>query len=150
MILIPSQRVFIPKSPEPLYRNFRSCMKKIAMEPSIRIPIQILRPATIDPESPETQNSATKAWNFCTEIYYKSGNHPWILDNMDSKSCYLGISFYHKKTLYGDDVYTAMAHLFSNDFADIVLKGKPVNLGPIWIINRRSPYYMMPLKYIKG
>jgi hypothetical protein len=118
---------FIPKSPEPLYRNFRSCMKKIAMEPSIRMPIQILRPATIDPEAPETQNSATKAWNFCTGIYYKSGNHPWILDNMDSKSCYLGISFYHKKTLYGDDVYTAMAHLFSNDFADIVLKGKPVN-----------------------
>ncbi len=112
---------------EPFYRNFRSLMKKMAMEPDIKIPIQLVREATIDPYSPDTQNAATKAWNFCTGIYYKSGYHPWVLDNIDSKTCYLGISFFHKKSHYNDDVYTSMAHLFSNDFADIVLKGKKVN-----------------------
>jgi len=127
---------FVQQKSEPFYKNFRSSMKKMAMEPDIRIPIQLLKPATIDPDSPETQNAATKAWNFCTGIYYKSGYHPWILDNIDDKSCYLGISFYHKKSHYGDDVYTAMAHLFSNDFADIILKGKAVNFDK----NLGGPY----------
>lgn len=112
---------------EPFYVNFRSAIKKMVMNPEISVPIQILKEATIDPEDRSTQNAATKAWNFCTGIYYKSGRHPWILDKIEKGTCYLGISFYHKKGLYNDDVYTSMAHLFANDFEDIILRGKKVD-----------------------
>jgi len=108
---------------DPFYRNFRSALKKIAMNPQIGIPTQILLEATIDPHSQTTQNAATKAWNFCTGIYYKSGKQPWVLDEIDPHTCYLGISFYHKKNTYSDDVFTSMANLFAKDFEDIVFKG---------------------------
>jgi hypothetical protein len=112
---------------EPFYINFRSKMKKLAMSREIGIPIQILRPSTIDPHDKTTQNAATKAWNFCTGIYYKSGKHPWILNDIEEKTCYLGISFYHKKSHYQDDVYTSMAHMFANDFQDVILRGRKVD-----------------------
>ena len=111
---------------EPFYINFRSEIKKLAMRSDISIPIQILKPSTIDPHDKTTQNAATKAWNFCTGIYYKSGRHPWILDEIDKKTCFLGISFFHKKSHYQDDVYTSMAHMFTNDFEDVILRGRKV------------------------
>jgi hypothetical protein len=109
---------------EPFYINFRSMMKKIAMD--IRIPIQILREATIDPNDKTTQNAATKAWNLCTGIYYKSGKHPWILNDINDRTCYLGVSFFHKKGIDYDDIYTSMAHMFANDYEDIILRGNKV------------------------
>jgi hypothetical protein len=111
---------------EPFYRNFRSCLKKIAMKKSIGVPIQILREATIDPMCKENQNAATRAWNFCTGLYYKAGMQPWVLSSLDADTCYLGISFYHKKDYYKDDIYTSMAHVFSNDFDNIIFKGEKV------------------------
>lgn len=113
----------ITKPHDPFYRNFRSALKKTAMDPKIGIPTQILLESTIDPHNRSTQNAATKAWNFCTGIYYKSGKQPWILDEIDSNTCYLGISFFHKKNAYSDDVFTSMANLFAKDFEDIVFKG---------------------------
>lgn len=112
---------------EPFYINFRSKIKKLAMSNEIGIPIQILRTATIDPHDKTRQNAATKAWNFSTGIYYKSGKHPWILNDIEEKTCYLGISFYHKKSHYQDDVYTSMAHMFANDFQDVILRGRKVD-----------------------
>jgi hypothetical protein len=122
-----SDKDFSHEDDEPFYINFRSMMKKIAMSSNIRIPVQLLREPTIAPDDKTTQNAATKAWNFCTGIYYKSGEHPWILDDINPKTCYLGISFFHKKDHYQDDVYTAMAHMFANDFEDIILRGKKVD-----------------------
>jgi hypothetical protein len=121
---------FIPKD-EPFYINFRSSIKKMAMSSQIGVPIQILKQTTIDPHDRTTQNAATKAWNFCTGIYYKSGKHPWILDELDPRTCYLGISFYHKKSHYQDDVYTSMAHMFANDFQDIILRGRKVEFDEV-------------------
>lgn len=125
------EKPFVKKDEEPFYINFRSYIKKIAMSRKIGVPIQILRQSTIDPHDRTTQNAATKAWNFCTGIYYKSGKHPWILDELDPRTCYLGISFYHKKSHYQDDVYTSMAHMFANDFHDVILKGRKVDFDQI-------------------
>lgn len=105
-------------------RNLRSALKKIAMNPVYGVPIQIIRENTL--LGKETQNLATRSWNLCTGLYYKTGDLPWILDAMDAKSCFLGISFYHKKTAYRDYVFSSMAHLFSNDFNSVVLRGDPV------------------------
>ncbi len=105
-------------------RNLRSALKKIAMNPVNGVPIQIIRENTL--LGKETQNLATRSWNLCTGLYYKTGDLPWILDGMDTRSCFLGISFYHKKTAYRDYVFSSMAHLFSNDFSSLVLRGDPV------------------------
>jgi hypothetical protein len=126
-----SGKPFTPDVEEPFYINFRSSMKKMAMSSEVGVPIQILKPATIDPDDRTTQNAATKAWNICTGIYYKSGKHPWILDDIDPKTCYLGISFYHKKSHYQDDVYTSMAHMFANDFQDIILRGRIMDFDEV-------------------
>jgi hypothetical protein len=109
---------------KPLSRNLRSALKKIAMNPVYGVPIQIIRENTLIGK--DTQNLATRSWNLCTGLYYKTGDLPWILEAMDSKSCFLGISFYHKKTAYKDYVFSSMAHLFSNDFNSVVLRGDPV------------------------
>jgi hypothetical protein len=109
---------------EPVYRNLRSALKKIAMNPSYGVPIQIIRENTL--EGKDTQNLATRSWNLCTGLYYKSGNFPWVLEGMDAKTCFLGISFYHKKTAHTDSVFSSMAHLFSNDFNSVVLRGDKV------------------------
>lgn len=122
---------FAHKEEEPFHINFRSQIKKIAMNRRVGVPIQILKHSTIDPHDRTTQNAATKAWNFCTGIYYKSGKHPWILDELDPRTCYLGISFYHKKSHYQDDVYTSMAHMFANDFQDIILRGRKVDFDEV-------------------
>ena len=94
------------------------------MNPKYGVPIQIIRENTL--AGKETQNLATRSWNLSTGLYYKGGDIPWVLDGLDSKSCFLGISFYHKKTRYSDNVFSSMAHLFSNDFNSIVLRGDKV------------------------
>lgn len=106
------------------YRNLRSALKKIAMNPAYGVPIQIIRENTL--RGVDTQNLATRSWNLSTGLYYKMGEFPWILDGMDSKTCFLGISFYHKKTDYADNVFSSMAHLFSNDFNSVILRGDRV------------------------
>ena len=112
------------ESDKPISRNLRSALKKIAMNPVYGVPIQIIRENTL--LGKETQNLATRSWNLCTGLYYKTGELPWILDAMSPTSCFLGISFYHKKTAYKDYVFSSMAHLFSNDFNSVVLRGDPV------------------------
>jgi hypothetical protein len=107
-----------------IYRNLRSALKKIAMNPEYGVPIQIIRENTL--LGKDTQNLATRSWNLCTGLYYKAGDFPWILDGMDSRTCFLGIGFYHKKTEYSDNVFSSMAHLFSNDFNSVVLRGDKV------------------------
>jgi hypothetical protein len=109
---------------DPVYRNLRSALKKIAMNPRYGVPIQIIRENTL--AGKETQNLATRSWNLCTGLYYKSGDLPWILNGMDARTCFLGISFYHKKKAYSDNVFSSMAHLFSNDFNSVVLRGDKV------------------------
>jgi hypothetical protein len=113
-----------PDEEEPVYRNLRSALKKIAMNPKYGVPIQIIRENTL--AGRDTQNLATRSWNLCTGLYYKSGDFPWILGGMDAKTCFLGISFYHKKTAYSDNVFSSMAHLFSNDFNSVILRGDKV------------------------
>jgi hypothetical protein len=107
-----------------LYRVLRSALKKIAMNPKYGVPIQIVRERTLLEK--ETQNLATRSWNLCTGLYYKTGDLPWIMSRLDTKACFLGVSFFHKKTRYSDQVYTSMAHLFSNQFDSIVLRGDRV------------------------
>jgi hypothetical protein len=113
-----------PKTVEPLSHNFRSRLKKIAMNPNYAVPIQIVREQTLRGKG--TQNFATRTWNLVTGLYYKTGEIPWILGGLDPKTCFMGVSFFHKKTASRDLVLSSMSHLFANDFDSLILRGEQV------------------------
>ena len=80
-----------------LEHNFRRILKAKCMH--LATPLQLVREKTIliTKFAGDQQDPATKAWNFCTALYYK-GNRtiPWRLveDTAKPRSCYIGIGFY--------------------------------------------------------
>lgn len=63
--------------------NFRRALKARAM--SLGKPLQLIRRVNLDGKKTlGQQDDATKAWNFCTALYYKSGpTIPWKLKLVD-------------------------------------------------------------------
>jgi hypothetical protein len=70
---------------------------------TLNSPIQFIRPPTYTQSAKHTtsdghrlQDPATRAWNFHTALYYKSGRTPWRLLRKvsDLESCFIGISFF--------------------------------------------------------
>ncbi|MEY2501686.1 MAG: hypothetical protein QOI07_2020 [Verrucomicrobiota bacterium] len=99
---------------------------------TLRSPIQFIRPYTYDEDSKETlrtgrkrgkQDSATRAWNFFTALYYKAGGTPWRLrrHSSDYDSCYVGVSFYH--TIDGQRVHSSVAQVFNERGEGMILRG---------------------------
>jgi len=112
-------------SEEPeLELNFRRALKARAMK--YNTPIQLLREYVLHDNS-KSQDAATKAWNFCTALYYKGlQTIPWKLevDENKPKVCFVGIGFYRsrdKKT-----VQTSLAQIFNENGKGVILRGTPV------------------------
>jgi hypothetical protein len=64
---------------------------------SLGRPVQIVREHSLDEDVTDQQDPATKAWNFCTALYYKSGQTiPWklVTDKHRPSVCAVGVSFY--------------------------------------------------------
>lgn len=131
---------YIPSKADPIYIDLRNVLKKRVMNPSIGIPIQLLQEDTLESNSPQNQNDATIAWNLCTGIAYKAGNIPWVLEGFESDTCFLGISFYHKKDYYRDDIFTSMAHIYANNYDGLILQGKKAEYKIDEETNTRKPY----------
>lgn len=72
--------------------NFRRALKAAAMRHGK--PIQIVRRSTITGKGRELQEQATRAWNFCTAMYYKADAVPWRLVGLAADTCFVGIDFY--------------------------------------------------------
>lgn len=118
-------------------RNLRSALKKSAMKPELGVPLQIVREQTLeDPTHSGGQNLATRTWNICTGLFYKGGQLPWVLKSLERETCFLGISHYRRQTTYTNQVHTSMAHLFSNDFEGVVIRGSRMSYD----YEKRSPY----------
>lgn len=104
--------------------NFRRALKARAMQ--CNTPIQLLREYVLH-DSNKSQDAATKAWNFCTALYYKGlQTIPWKLEVDDNKPkvCYVGIGFYKsrdKKT-----IQTSLAQIFNENGKGVILRGTPV------------------------
>ena len=100
---------------------------------------QLAREKTIliTKHSGDQQDPATKAWNFCTALYYK-GNRtiPWRLveDPAKLRSCYIGIGFY--KSRDGETVSSSLAQVFDEFGHGIILRGTPVSIDK----RNRHPY----------
>lgn len=122
---------------ELLEHNFRRLLKARSMH--LGIPLQLVREKTIliTKFAGDQQDLATKAWNFCTALYYK-GNRtvPWRLieDKYKPKSCYIGIGFY--KSRDGETVSSSLAQVFDEFGHGVILRGSPVSLDK----KDRRPY----------
>lgn len=120
-----------------LEHNFRRILKARCMH--LGTPLQLVREKTIliTKHSGDQQDPATKAWNFCTALYYK-GNRtiPWRLveDNAKLRSCYIGVGFY--KSRDGETVSSSLAQVFDEFGHGIILRGTPVSIDK----KNRHPY----------
>jgi len=107
--------------------NFRRALKARSMH--LGKPLQLIRAHTLDESKGGQQDEATKAWNFCTALYYKSGpTIPWKLAEIPSKpsSCAVGIAFYRSRDY--QFLNTSLAQIFDELGNGLILRGTPVEL----------------------
>src|SRR5437867_9493970 len=110
------------KSLKPL--DLRSVIKAACM--GHNVPIQILRPYTTEPytpDQPKREDDATTFWNLVVALFYKANHLPWRVRDLMEDTCYLGIAFFRDK---GDStaVKTSLAQVFSLDAEGFVFKGE--------------------------
>ncbi|WP_199320153.1 hypothetical protein [Leptolyngbya sp. FACHB-261] len=108
--------------------NFRRALKARAMH--LGKPLQIIRETSLEPNSRGQQDDATKAWNLCTALYYKTNQTvPWKLStNINRPSvCFVGISFYRSRDRR--ILNTSLAQIFDELGNNVILRGNPVDLG---------------------
>lgn len=122
--------------PDDLYEvNFRRLLKAKCLH--LSKPLQLVREETLGTLSTQ-QDEATKAWNFCTALYYKANRTtvPWRLKEEKNKpqTCYIGIGFYRSRDR--KDVHTSIAQVFDELGNGVILRGEPVQIDK----NNRRPY----------
>lgn len=119
-----------------LETNFRRALKAKSMH--LGRPIQIILEPTLESNVKGKHDDATKAWNLCTAIYYKSSPStiPWklIRNNNQPSSCFVGISFYRSRDR--KVLNTSLAQLFDELGNSVILRGNPVDIDK----NDRQPH----------
>jgi hypothetical protein len=122
------QSIEAEESEDFLESNLRRALKAKAMH--LAVPLQLIREISFEATVKEQQDEATKAWNFCTALYYKANRQtvPWRLmtDVNKPSACFVGISFYRsrdRKTLH-----TSLAQVFDELGNGVILRGTPVEI----------------------
>ncbi len=119
-----------------IYRNFRRALKARVMRWGC--PIQIVLPNTFFDERGFTEKEfikarlkrlkieepASRAWNFCVGMYFKAGGTPWRLANVDSGTCFVGVSFYRHDTVTSPHMHSSLAQLFTDQGDATVIRGE--------------------------
>jgi hypothetical protein len=108
--------------------NFRRAVKARCMH--LGKPLQLIREKSLGKEVRGQQNDATKAWNFCTALYYKSGpTVPWKIATDPSRGsvCSVGVAFYRSRDL--KTLNTSLAQIFDELGNGLILRGTPVDLA---------------------
>lgn len=108
--------------------NFRRALKAKAMH--LGKPLQLIREISLHSGVKTQQDDATKAWNFCSALYYKSGpTIPWKLASAQARptSCALGISFYRSRDY--QSLNTSLAQIFDELGNGLILRGTPVDIS---------------------
>lgn len=111
-----------------LEMNFRRLLKARIMP--FGVPIQLIREASLEPEAKNQQDDATKAWNFCTALYFKANQTvPWkLVTNVNRASvCFVGIGFYRSRDK--KKLHTSLAQIFDELGNGVILRGTPVDLN---------------------
>lgn len=126
----------LPQAEELLFRNFHRALKAKCMNVQNSVPLQVIRQHTYIPNS-SSQTPSTIAWNIGLAMYYKAGNIPWRLHEIESDTCFVGISFHYLKRRGGDMVYASVAQAFSSTGEGFALKGAVI---PRHQTRRKQPY----------
>lgn len=108
--------------------NFRRALKAKAMY--LGKPLQLVREISLHSGVKTQQDDATKGWNFCSALYYKSGpTIPWKLVSGQARptSCALGISFYRSRDY--QSLNTSLAQIFDELGNGLILRGTPVDIS---------------------
>ena len=109
--------------------NFRRAIKSKAMRWGV--PIQLLQRSTVLGKKPKgrqlpLQEKATRAWNFCTAMYYKAEGIPWCPITMEKDTCFIGIDFYvAQDTNESLTMRTSVAQAFDYLGEGLILRGDP-------------------------
>lgn len=108
-----------------LETDFRRYLKAKSMH--LAVPLQLIKEHSLKSGS-NVQDDATRAWNFCTAIYYKANGTPWrlIKDTNKPTVCYVGISFYRSRDR--KTIQTSLAQIFDELGNGIILRGTPVQI----------------------
>lgn len=115
--------------------NFRRALKARAMH--LGKPLQIVKEITLESNVKDQQDDATKAWNFCTALYYKTNQTvPWklITNNNRPSVCFVGIGFYRSRDR--KVLNTSLAQIFDELGNNVILRGTPVDINK----NDRKPH----------
>ena len=115
--------------------NFRRALKARCLH--LGVPLQLIRAKSLEPNPPDMQDDATKAWNFCTALYYKANRTvPWKLpvDPNVSGTCYAGIGFFRSRDR--KVLHTSLAQVFDELGNSVILRGTPVDVDK----NDRRPF----------
>lgn len=107
--------------------NFRRLLKARTMH--LGVPIQIVRELSLQSEVQTQQDDATKAWNFCTALYYKANRTvPWkLVRNINRPNvCFVGIGFYRSRDK--QTLHTSLAQIFDELGNSVILRGTPVEI----------------------
>ena len=111
------------------FYNFRRAIKARAMKWGL--PIQLVQRATILGKKSAgrkgpLQEKATRAWNFCTALYYKADGIPWRPLSFEQDTCFVGIDFYVARELKGRlTMRSSVAQAFDYLGQGLVLRGDP-------------------------
>ena len=112
--------------------NFHHLLKARAME--FDLLTQLILPDTLEtvtsrertPRQKGLQDDATFAWNLSVALLYKSGGRLWRPNSFSNDTCFVGISFFKAKEVYGGGMGTSLAQVFTPEGEGLVLRGEKV------------------------
>lgn len=102
--------------------DFRSRIKLLGM--LNETPTQLIGPKTLRGE--DVQSRREVAWNLAVGLLYKARRgRPWKLTELNSNTCYAGISFYDERGS-DPDTRASIAQVFMETGENFVIRGDPV------------------------
>lgn len=116
---------------------FHDLLKAKAL--ALGVPLQLARPQTFDVKLTALekdvssragkQDSATRAWNFFSALYYKAGGFPWRIPRAetDYQTCFIGIAFVQSADK--QELHTSVAQVFNERGHGIAIKGREAQLS---------------------
>jgi hypothetical protein len=105
--------------------DFHNIVKVMGMKH--HLPTQVILPRTLNLERRVfIQDLATRAWNLTVATYYKAKAVPWKLAELESGTCYAGISFYRELSAEGKpSMRASVAQIFLHTGETLILRGDP-------------------------
>lgn len=122
------ESVEAPEPDDSLEMNFRRALKAACLH--LAVPLQLIRTASLQPSPDGMQDDATRAWNFCTAVYYKANRTaPWRLPPNANRPgvCYAGIGFFRSRDR--EVLSTSLAQIFNELGNGVILRGTPVDVN---------------------